>query len=51
MHDCIAHCFPERELDGVFLAGDAARPFDEPHQAIDQGGDGLDFTRNPSVDF
>jgi hypothetical protein len=51
MYDCVAQSFPERKFDIVFLAGDAVRSLDKPHQAVDQGGDGRNFTRNPSVDF
>jgi hypothetical protein len=51
MNDCVAQSFPEREFDGVFLARDAMRPLDEPHQAVHQRGDGLNFTRYPRVDL
>jgi hypothetical protein len=51
VNDCVVQSFPERELDGVFLAGDAVRSFDEPHQAVYQRRDSPDFTRYPSVDF
>jgi hypothetical protein len=36
MNDCVIQGFPERQLDRVFLASDAMRPFDEPHQPFHQ---------------
>ena len=51
MNDCVVQSFPERDLDGVFLAPDAVRPFDEPHQTVYQRRDSRNFTRYPSVDF
>jgi hypothetical protein len=36
MNDCIIQSFPERQFDSGFLARDAMRPFDEPHQPFHQ---------------
>jgi hypothetical protein len=51
MNDRVAQSFPERKFDIVFLADDAVRSLNEPHQAVHQRGDGLNFTRYPRVDL
>jgi hypothetical protein len=51
MNDCVIQSFPERQLDGGFLARDAMRSFYEPHQPFHQRRDRLDFALYPSVDF
>ena len=51
MNDCVAQSFPERKFDIVFLADDAVRSLDEPHQAVRERGDCLNFTRYPSADL
>jgi hypothetical protein len=51
MNDCVIQSFPERQFDGGFLACDAMRPFDEPHQPFHQRRNHLDLALYPSVDF
>jgi hypothetical protein len=51
VNDCVVQSFSEREFDIAFLARDAVRSLDEPHQAVHQRGDGLNFTRYPRVDL
>jgi hypothetical protein len=51
MNDCVIQSFPERQFYSAFLARDAMRPFDEPHQPFHQRRDRLDLARYPSVNF
>jgi len=51
MNHGVIQGFPERQLDRVFLARDAMRSFDEPHQPFHQRRDGFNFAWYPSVDF
>jgi hypothetical protein len=51
VNDCVIQSFPERQFDGGFLAHDAMRPFDEPHQPFHERRNRLDLALYPSVDF
>jgi hypothetical protein len=46
VNDGVIDSFPKRQFDCWSLAGNAMRPFDQPHQPIHHGRDGLDLTRS-----